>query len=184
MARKQKRDRPLELTLENFDEIITNANGSRDSAHTSFYKNVNNMIHADPLTMFNMHTALELILKALRLIATGEIDKRNHQLVEAYQKPELTKHPPNLESLYKDVASEYENQQNNVSRKIAKNSTEAKEYHPSSLLETLKTIDSMEWHLQRYSHEKKDNWILQKDFQFLFLLFDKICMKMRQSTIS
>lgn len=166
----------LELTLENFNVIIENANGFRDLAHISFHKSVDDMIYADSVTMFNMHTALELILKALRLIATGEIDKKHHQLKIAYQKPELSKHLSNLESLYKEVISEYENQQNNVNRKIAKNSTEEKEYHPSSLLKTLKTIDSMDCYVQRYSHEKKDNWILQKDFQFLFHLFNKICL--------
>ena len=96
-------------------------------------------------------------------------------LAVAYNKQELSAHHPQLESLYHEAISKYESQQTNISRKIAKNSTEEKKYDPSNLLETLKTIDSMDLYLQRYSHEQEDNWIVLEDFQFSFLLFDKLC---------
>ena len=175
MANKGNQNQPVGLTRENFEQIIRNANGCRDLARASYSNSIGNVSVPDAITMFNMHIALELILKALRFTATGEIDKTSHKLNVAYNKKELSEHHFQLESLYNEAVSKYESQQNNVSRKIAKNSTEEKKYNPSNLLKTLKTIDSMNLYLQRYSHEQEDNWILLEDFQFLFLLFDKLC---------
>lgn len=175
MANKGKQNQSVELTRENFEEIIKNANSYRDIAYASQSNSIGGVNNPDAVTMFNMHIALELILKALRFIATGEIDKKSHILEVAYNKPELSAHHCQLESLYHQAVSKYENQQSNSSRRIAENSMEEKRYDPSNLLETLKTIDSMNLYLQRYSHEQEDNWIILEDFQFLFLLFDKLC---------
>ena len=175
MVNKGNQNQLVELTRENFEEIIKNANSFRDLAYASHSDSIGSVSIPDAVTMFNMHIALELILKALRFTLTGEIDKKSHKLEVAYNKQELSVHHSQLESLYHEAISKYESQQSNISRRIAENSIEEKKYDPSNLLETLKTIDSMNLYLQRYSHEQEDNWIILEDFQFLFLLFDKLC---------